>query len=291
LLQRRQFNHCILARWIARRKHLTQKRTTQSMSPIIHDCRMSYIDPSAPRLYRYESYFTMHSESMGKQVIASEHSMPMTIYFAICQFSCPDIVFSDLPWMPPKGIITHILLSTLITGIFGIITLCTCFSLTKQKFVAEIRAIRWTDKLIRSNASPLPIHDVLPIPDRSWNDSMRSCIESMASVLRWSLFWGVDFVRFLATGELTLGIARKYYVTLWSQTLPFLREFRKWLHNFFVRETIGLQPCMPSLSLHTQPWRIFRPLILFRRSIRIHLFGCVTTLQRDTFQQQGVIYR
>ncbi len=57
-LQRRRFNHCILARRIARRKHLTQKRTTQSMSPIIHDCRMSYIDPSALRLYGYESYFT-----------------------------------------------------------------------------------------------------------------------------------------------------------------------------------------------------------------------------------------
>jgi hypothetical protein len=140
--QHRRFNHCILARRIARKKHLTQKRTTKSMFPIIHDCRMSNIDPSAPRLYGYESYFTMHSESMGKQVTASEHSMPMTIYFAICQFSCPDIVFCELPRMPPKGIITHVLLSTLITGIFGIITLRTCVSLTKQKLVAEIRAIR-----------------------------------------------------------------------------------------------------------------------------------------------------
>ncbi len=46
-------------------------------------------------------------------------------------------------------------------------------------------------------------------------------------------------MRFLAAGELTLGIARKCYVILWSRILPFLREFRKWLHNFFVRETIG----------------------------------------------------
>ena len=182
-LQRRRFNHCILARWIARRKHLTQKRTTQSMSPIVHDCRMSYIDPSAPRLYGYESYFTMHSESMGKQVTASEHSMPMTIYFAICQFSCPDIVFCELPRMPPKGIITHALLSTLITGIFGIITFRTCVSLTKQKLVAEIRAIRWTDRLIRSEDSHLPTNDVLPIPHLSWNDGMRNNIESMVSIL------------------------------------------------------------------------------------------------------------
>jgi hypothetical protein len=197
---------------------------------------MSYIDPSAPRLYGYESYFMMHSESMGKQVIAGEHSILMTIYFAICQFSCPDIVFSDLPRMPPKGIITHILLSTLITGIFGIITLRTCFSLTKQKFMAEIRAIRWTDRLIWSNASPLPTNDVLHL---SWNDGMRSCIESMASILRRSLLWGGDFVIFLAAGELTLGVARKYYVILWSRILLFLREFRKWLHNVFVQEMIG----------------------------------------------------
>ena len=46
--RRRRFNHCILARQIARRKHLTQKQMTQSMSPIIHDCQMSYIDPKAP---------------------------------------------------------------------------------------------------------------------------------------------------------------------------------------------------------------------------------------------------
>ena len=277
-LQRRRFNHCILARQIARRKHLTQKRTTQSMSPIVHDCQMSYIDPNAPRLYGYESYFTMHSESMGKQVTASEHSMPMTIYFAICQFSCPDIVFCELPRMPPKGIITHILLSTLITGIFGIITLRTCVSLTKQKLVAEIRAIRWTDRLIRSEDSHLPTNDALPIPHLSWNDGMRNNIESMVSILQKSLNLGFHFVRSLAlslnislcqkiflsasgeltsgvvrkyslnislcqkiflsaSGELTSGGVRKYFIYLWSEIFLFLREFRQWLHNFFVRRT------------------------------------------------------
>ena len=30
--------------------------------------------------------------------------MPMTLYFAICKFSCPNIVFSALPRMLPKGV-------------------------------------------------------------------------------------------------------------------------------------------------------------------------------------------
>jgi len=108
---------------IERRKRLTQKRTTQSMVPIVHDCRISYINPTAPRLHGYQTYFMLNSESMGKQVNDSEHSMPMTIYFAINHFSCPDIVFSELLRMPPKEILTHVLSSILITLIFGIITL------------------------------------------------------------------------------------------------------------------------------------------------------------------------
>ena len=102
--------------------------------------------------------------------------------------------------MSAKGIITHVLLSTLITGIFGIITLRTCVSLTKQKLVAEIRAIRWTARLIRSEDSHLPTNDVLPIPYLSWNDGMRNNIESMVSILRKSLNLGFHFVRSLASG-------------------------------------------------------------------------------------------
>ena len=30
---------------------------------------------------------------------------------------------------------------------------------------------------------------------------------------------------------------RKYLIYLWSEIFLFLREFRKWLHNFFVRRT------------------------------------------------------
>ena len=141
--------------------------------------------------------------------------------------------------MPPKGIITHILLSTLITGIFGIITLRTCVSLTKQKLVDEIHAVRWTDRLIWSEDSHLPTSDAIPIPHLSWNDGMRNNIKSMASILRQSLIWELHFMRCLAAGELTLGIARKYFIYLWSEIFAFLREFRTWLHNFFVGGTTG----------------------------------------------------
>jgi len=203
-LQRRRFNHGLLARRILRQKQLTQRRTTQSTATVIYDCRISYIDSGAPRLYGYETYFTLHSDSMGKQVTASEHSMPMTIYFAICQFSCPDIIFSDLPRMPPKGIITHTLLSILIAGIFGVMTLQVCVALTKQKLVAEIRAIRWTDRLIQSAAHQLPFDDQPIIPQSSWDDGMRTTIKSMALTLLRLSFRMWDFVSIVLAAELSL---------------------------------------------------------------------------------------
>jgi len=141
---------------------------------------------------------------MGKQVTAGEHSMPMTIYFAICQFSCPDIVFSDLPRMPPKGIITHTLLSILITGIFGVMTLQVCVALTEQKLVAEIRAIRWTDRLIQSAAHQLSIDDQPIIPQSSWDDGMRTTIKSMALTLLRLSFRMWNFVSIVLSAKLSL---------------------------------------------------------------------------------------
>ena len=62
--------------------------------------------------------------------------------------------------------------------------------------MAEIRAIRWTDRLIRSEDSHLPTNDVLPIPHLSWNDGIRNNIESMVSILRKSMNLGFHFVRY-----------------------------------------------------------------------------------------------
>jgi hypothetical protein len=66
-------------------------------------------------------YATSNDETMGQQVNESEHSMSMMLFFAICHFSCQDIVFSDLPRIPPKGFITTIIARMLITMIFSVI--------------------------------------------------------------------------------------------------------------------------------------------------------------------------
>jgi hypothetical protein len=128
-----QFNHNLIACQIAQTKRLTPKWIAKSSVPIVHDCPILHFDLTAPQLHGYETYFTMHSESIGKRVTESENSMPMTLYFAICQFSCLDFVFSELPRMPTKGFITYVLVNTLITGIFGIITFLTCILLYSLK--------------------------------------------------------------------------------------------------------------------------------------------------------------
>jgi hypothetical protein len=259
-LRRRRFNHGLLARRILRQKRLTQRRTTQSTAPVIFDCRISYIDSDAPRLYGYETYFTMHSSSMGKQVTAGEHSMPMTLYFAICRFSCPDIVFSDLPRMPPKGMITNTLLSILITGIFGVMTLRVCVALTKQKLVAEIRAIRWTDRLIQSAAHQLPINDQPTLPQSSWDDGMRTTIKSMALALRRLPFWMRDFVSIVLATEFSLSNARNscgiLYLRLSCVKVTFLREFGKCLHKFFSCEMLDSVHAFPLLAYTTMADRL-----------------------------------
>jgi hypothetical protein len=83
-LRRRQFNQNAVAQQIACTKCLAQKRLTKSIVPVVHDCPLLHIDPIALQLHGYETYFTMHNESMGKRVTEGEHSMPMTIYFTIC---------------------------------------------------------------------------------------------------------------------------------------------------------------------------------------------------------------
>ncbi len=65
--------------------------------------------------------------------------MPMTIYFAICHFSCPDSIFLKLPRIPPNGFITYVLVNAIIAGIFDVITCQTCICIMKQGLVAEIK--------------------------------------------------------------------------------------------------------------------------------------------------------
>ena len=53
----------------------------------------------------------------------SPHTMQMTIYFAICHFSCPDLVFKACPRQPPDGFIMNGLAMMIISVIFGLLTL------------------------------------------------------------------------------------------------------------------------------------------------------------------------
>ncbi len=122
-LRCRQFNHNIVAWHFACTKWFVMKQITKSSVPILHVCHISYINPNAPRLHGYETYYTTYDDFSSKNVNKSEQSMPMMVYFAICNFSTPDIVCWDLPRMPPKRFITSILVNFIIFGIFGIITI------------------------------------------------------------------------------------------------------------------------------------------------------------------------
>jgi hypothetical protein len=105
LLKHQLFNHKVVARQIAQSKRLSSKSTTRSSVPMIHDCPMVYIDPTTPKLYEYKSYATFNDTSSEKEVLNSGQSMPITLYFTICHFSCPKVVHSILPQQSPDGFI------------------------------------------------------------------------------------------------------------------------------------------------------------------------------------------
>jgi hypothetical protein len=67
-------------------------QNTRSIASTVHDCPISHINSEAPQIYGYQSYFALNDNPMGKRGNEGEHSMPMTLYFAICNFLCLDIV-------------------------------------------------------------------------------------------------------------------------------------------------------------------------------------------------------
>ncbi len=104
-------------------------QNTRSIAWAVHDCPISQINPDATQLNGFQSYFTLNDNPMGKRGNEGEHSMPMTLYFAICNFSFLDIVFLDLPGMQPKGFITSFIVSAFIMMFFRIIVLQTSIQL------------------------------------------------------------------------------------------------------------------------------------------------------------------
>jgi hypothetical protein len=118
LLKCGHFNINLIAQGIAQNAHFTGKRMTQSSTTLVYDCPMAHMSPIAPNLHGYQTYATFHNTSMEHQVMDSERSMPGTLYFAVCEFSCPEIIFFKLPWRPPNGFVTSTLAMALIFSTF-----------------------------------------------------------------------------------------------------------------------------------------------------------------------------
>jgi hypothetical protein len=136
------------------------------LTAIVHDYPLAHINNAAPVLSGYQTYATFHETSMEDNVIKSTHSMPMTLYFAICKYSCPEIVFSLLPKRPPDGLITAFIILMLIGSIFTIMTIRTCFNisiyLVRKFLVGEIKAAVWhTDRPLE----PLTLHNYTNVID------------------------------------------------------------------------------------------------------------------------------
>jgi hypothetical protein len=85
---------------------------------------MTSLNVVTPRLHGYETYATSNDSRFNKKHLdESPHTMQMTLYFAICRFSCPDLVFKALPRRPPDGFIMDGLAMSTISVIFGLLTL------------------------------------------------------------------------------------------------------------------------------------------------------------------------
>jgi hypothetical protein len=120
----RRFNHKMVSRRLIRNKTLSSKVVTKSTTMIVQDCPMTSLSIMTPRLHGHETYATSNDSRFNKRHLdESPHTMQMTIYFAICHFSCPDLVFKTLPRRPPDGFITDELAMSINSVIFGLLTL------------------------------------------------------------------------------------------------------------------------------------------------------------------------
>ena len=124
LHSRRRFHHKIVSRRLLRNKILSSKVVTRNITMIVHDCPMTSLNVVTLRLHGYETNATsIDSRFNKKHLDESPHTMQMTLYFANCHFSCPDLVFKALPRRPPDGFIMDGLAMITISVIFGLLTL------------------------------------------------------------------------------------------------------------------------------------------------------------------------
>ena len=80
---------------------------------------MPHINNTAPILLGDQTHATFHEKSIEDDIVKSEYSMPMTVHFALCNYSCPEIVFTLLPKQPPNGIIMAFIILVFIGSIFS----------------------------------------------------------------------------------------------------------------------------------------------------------------------------
>ncbi len=127
-----RFNHKMVSCRLQQNKTLFSKVATRSMTTVVHDCPMTYLNVVIPCLCGYETYATSNDSRFNKsQLDESLHTMQMTLYFAICHFSCPDLVFKTLPHQPPDSFIMDGFAMSIISVIFGLLTLHTWVRLLK----------------------------------------------------------------------------------------------------------------------------------------------------------------
>jgi len=119
---RRRFNHRLVNCRLLRNKILSSKMVTRSITTVVYDCSMTSLSIVTPSLHGYENYATSNDSRFNKRHLdESPQTMQMTLYFAICHFLCPDLVFKALPRRPPDGFITDGLAMVTISLIFGLL--------------------------------------------------------------------------------------------------------------------------------------------------------------------------
>ena len=160
----RRFNHKMVSRRLLQNKTLSSKVTTRSMTTIVHDCSMACLNVVIPRLHGYKTYASLNDSRLNKSYLdESPHTMQMTLYFAICHFSCPDLLFKTLPHWPPDGFILDRFAMSIISVIFGLLTLrmwVWLLQLSQRQFITKYRQLDWckqVDNLLRKDGS---IHNV-----------------------------------------------------------------------------------------------------------------------------------
>jgi hypothetical protein len=153
--------------------------------------------------------------------------MPMSLYFAICEFPCPEIVFSKLPWRPPDGFITSTFAMALIFSIFSVITICTC----SQLCFTRLRQINITRTILRETLfSPY-----LVLRELSQKITLRDICQMICSILR-ELAWKLiqistleaSCTRLLGLTTLPSSILTQAFA---SEVIPFNTDSSFWVCN------------------------------------------------------------